>query len=136
MRCTLPATQGSAFCWNHDPERTEERSRNASDVASLKHSRVGQEIRDVREMTKELILATVSNELHPKVRKELQSVVQLLLALPLGPQLAILLTVLSLKTGSLHALPEVARAPSYQPVRHNRGYAAPEGLDTLCTSPL
>ena len=77
-RCTLPAMAGSSWCWNHDPAHAEQRSRNASRAATLKASKVGQEIRDVRETVKELIFITLSNELHPLVRKRLTEIVQLL----------------------------------------------------------
>ena len=76
--CTLPATQGSTFCWNHDPARAEERSRNASRAASAKHSSVAQELREIREVIWELLGVLISDRLPYKVRKELQSIVQLL----------------------------------------------------------
>ena len=76
--CTLPAMAGSPWCWNHDPACAEERRRNASHAATAKHSKISQEIRDVRQTVKELIFLTISNELHPLVRKRLTEVVQLL----------------------------------------------------------
>lgn len=78
--CTLPATQGSAWCWNHDPARADERSRNASRAATLKHSKIGQEIRDARELVIEVLDATLGDQLPVKVRRELQSIVQLVQA--------------------------------------------------------
>ena len=76
--CTLPAMAGSEWCWNHDPARAEERHRSASHAASSKHSKISQEIRDVRLTVRELVEMVVSNELHPLVRKRLTEVVQLL----------------------------------------------------------
>jgi hypothetical protein len=76
--CTLPAMAGSEWCWNHDPDRAEERKRNAIRAATLKHSKIGQEIRDVRHTVKEVVFVTLSNELHPTVRKNLQNLIQLL----------------------------------------------------------
>ena len=76
--CTLPATQGSAFCWNHDPTRAEERSRNASRAASAKHSSVAQELREIRQIIWEFLGVLISDRLPYNVRKELQSIVQLL----------------------------------------------------------
>ena len=76
--CMLPATQGSAYCWNHDPARAEERSRNASRAASAKHSSVAQELRDVHDLIWDLLGVVVSDRLSVMMRKELQSVVQLL----------------------------------------------------------
>jgi hypothetical protein len=76
--CTLPAMAGSSWCWNHDPARAEERSRNASHAATTKHSKVGQELKDVRELIWELLGVLLSDQLPVRVRKELQSVVQLL----------------------------------------------------------
>ena len=76
--CTLPAMAGSSWCWNHDPARAEERRRNASRAASMKHSSVGKELREVRELILELLEVLLSERLPVRVQKELQSVVQLL----------------------------------------------------------
>ena len=76
--CTLPATAGSPWCWNHDPSRAGERTRNASRAASAKHSKIDGEIRDVRVMAKELVERTVSGELDLVVRKRLTELAQLL----------------------------------------------------------
>lgn len=76
--CTLPAMAGSSWCWNHDPARAEERSRNASHAATMKHSSVAKELREVRELILELLGVLLSDQLPVRVRKELQSVVQLL----------------------------------------------------------
>src|SRR5215207_5617215 len=76
--CTLPAITGSEWCWNHDPARAEERRRNASHAATAKHSSIGKELREVRELILELLGVLLSDRLPPRVRKELQNVVQLL----------------------------------------------------------
>jgi hypothetical protein len=76
--CTLPAMAGSEWCWNHDPARAEERSRNASHAAAAKHSSIGKELREVRELILELLGVLLSDRLPVRVRKELQNVVQLL----------------------------------------------------------
>jgi hypothetical protein len=76
--CTLPAMAGSEWCWNHDPARAEERRRNTSRAATLKHSSVGKELREIRELILELLGVLLSDQLPVRVRKELQSVVQLL----------------------------------------------------------
>ena len=76
--CTLPAMAGSEWCWNHDPARAEERRRNASHAATAKHNSVGKELREVRDLIRELLTILLSDELPLRVRKELQSVVQLL----------------------------------------------------------
>ena len=76
--CTLPAMAGSERCWNHDPARAEERRRNASHAATAKHSSIGKELREVRELILELLGVLLSDQLAVRVRKELQNVVQLL----------------------------------------------------------
>jgi hypothetical protein len=76
--CTLPAMAGSSWCWNHDPARAEERRRNASHAATAKHSSIGKELREIRELIWELLELAITDRLPVRVRKELQSVVQLL----------------------------------------------------------
>ncbi len=77
--CTLPATQGSERCWNHDPALAERRSRNASRVASAKHSSVGKELREVRDLIRELLNLTLEDGvLGSRTRRYLQGIVQLL----------------------------------------------------------
>ena len=76
--CTLPAMAGSSWCWNHDPARAEERSRNASHAATMKHSSVGKELREVRELIWELLELTITDQLSLGVRKRLTEIVQLL----------------------------------------------------------
>ena len=76
--CTLPAMQGSSWCWNHDPARAEERRRNASHAATMKHATVGKELREVRELIWELLELTITDRLSLTVRKRLTEIVQLL----------------------------------------------------------
>jgi hypothetical protein len=76
--CTLPATADSEWCWNDDPARAEERKLNASRAATMKHSSVGKELREVRELILELLGDLLSDQLPPRVKRELQNVVQLL----------------------------------------------------------
>ena len=76
--CTLPAMQGSEWCWNHNPDFKEERRRNASHAASAKHSKVGRESREVRKLMWELLELTITDRLSLTVRKRLTEIVQLL----------------------------------------------------------
>ena len=76
--CTLPAMAVSEWCWNHDPARAEERRRNASHAATAKHSSLGKELREIRDLIWELLGLTIADRLPHRTRKELQSVVQLL----------------------------------------------------------
>ncbi len=69
---------GSEWCWNHDPARAEERSRNASHAAKSKHSSVAKELREVRELIWELLGVLLSDNLPLSVRKRLTEIVQLL----------------------------------------------------------
>lgn len=78
--CPTDAPAGKQYCYHHDPERADERSRKASRAATLKHAKIGQEIRDARELVIEVLDATLADQLPYKVRKELQSVVQLVQA--------------------------------------------------------
>jgi hypothetical protein len=68
----------SCWCWNHDPALAEERRRNASRAATAKHSSIGKELREVRELILELLGVLLSDRLPHRVCKELQNVVQLL----------------------------------------------------------
>jgi len=75
-----PARQRSDYCYLHDPDPAvaARRRRNASRAATLGNSRVGAEIRSTRLLVRDLVEMTVSNDLHPLVRKRLTEVVQLL----------------------------------------------------------
>jgi hypothetical protein len=76
--CTTVVGTGERFCYHHDPARADERRRNASHAASAKHSSVGKELRDLRDLIWELLGLTIADRLPHKARKELQNVVQLL----------------------------------------------------------
>ncbi len=76
--CTVTVPPGVRFCYGHDPDRAEERRRSASRAATAKHSSVGRELREVRELVRDLLGALLADELPYKVRKELQNIVQLL----------------------------------------------------------
>lgn len=78
--CTMPAAEGSGFCYLHDPDpaKAAQRSRNASRAATLGNSKIGGEIRDVRLMTRDLIGLTVSGELDLRVKKRLTEITQML----------------------------------------------------------
>ncbi len=76
--CTASALVRERYCYNHHPNYAEERRKNASHAATTKNSKISQEIRDVRLTVRKLLDLTISNELHPLVRKRLTEVVQLL----------------------------------------------------------
>ena len=76
--CTLPATQGSAWCWNHDPNRAEERSRNASRAASAKHSSVAQDMRELRNLVWELTVRMIKGTLNTRASVNMNRIIQLL----------------------------------------------------------
>jgi hypothetical protein len=76
--CTLPATQGSAWCWNHDPARTEERSRNALRAASVKHSHFHGEMRELRELLWNIVTLALEGKLNSRARYGMNKIIQLL----------------------------------------------------------
>jgi hypothetical protein len=76
--CTLPATQGSAWCWNHDPARAEERSKNASRAASAKHSHLHGEMRELRELLWSIITLALKGRLNSRARMDMNKIIQLL----------------------------------------------------------
>ena len=76
--CTASAMPGSRYCWHHDPDHAEERRRNASRAATLGNSKVGAEIRSTRLLVRDIVELTISNEIHPLVRKRLTEIAQLL----------------------------------------------------------
>jgi hypothetical protein len=79
-RCTMPAAKGSDWCYLHDPDPAvaRRRSRNASRAATLGNSKIGAEIRSTRLLVRDIVERTITNELHPLVRKRLTEIVQLL----------------------------------------------------------
>src|SRR5918993_5139480 len=76
--CTVSVPHGERYCYNHNPDFAEERKRSASRAATAKHSSMGKELREVRELILELLGVLLAVRLPSRVRKELQSVVQLL----------------------------------------------------------
>ncbi len=76
--CTASALVGERFCYNHHPKHAEERKQSASHAASSKHSSIGKELREIRELILELLGVLLSDRLPVRVRKELQNIVQLL----------------------------------------------------------
>jgi hypothetical protein len=76
--CTASVPSGEQYCYNHNPDYAEERRASASKAATAKHSSMGKELREVRELIWELLGVLLADRLPPRVRKELQSVVQLL----------------------------------------------------------
>ena len=76
--CTVSVLRGERYCYNHNPDYAEERKQSASRAATAKHSSMGKELREVRELILELLGVLLSDQLPVRVRKELQNVVQLL----------------------------------------------------------
>ena len=79
-RVIRPAAKGSGYCYLHDPDPAvaKRRSRNASRAATLGNYKIGTEIRSTRLLVRDIVELTISNELHPLVRKRLTEVAQLL----------------------------------------------------------
>jgi hypothetical protein len=78
--CTMPPAKGSNYCYLHDPDPAvaNRRKRNASRAATLGNSKIGAEIRSTRLLVRDIVELTVTNEIHPLVRKRLTEIVQLL----------------------------------------------------------
>jgi hypothetical protein len=76
--CAANAVPGSRYCWHHDPAHAEMRRRNASRAATLGNSKIGAEIRSTRLLVRDIVELTVTNEIHPLVRKRLAEIAQLL----------------------------------------------------------
>jgi len=76
--CTVSIPDGTRFCYNHDPDKAEERRLSASHAATAKHSSLGRELRDLKGLIRELLDVLLSDQLPVRVRRELQSVIQLL----------------------------------------------------------
>src|SRR5918995_1702257 len=76
--CTVSVPRGERYCYNHNPDFAEERRASASRAATAKHSSLGKELRELRELILELLGVLLSDRLPSRVRKELQNVVQLL----------------------------------------------------------
>jgi hypothetical protein len=78
--CTMPAAEGSDYCYLHDPDPAvaARRRRNASRAAAIGNSKFDSEIRSTRLLVRDIVEMTISNELHPLVRKRLTEMAQLL----------------------------------------------------------
>ena len=76
--CTVSVPLGERYCYNHNPDYAEERKLSASRAATAKHSSMGKELREVRELILDLLGVLLADRLPPRVRKELQNVVQIL----------------------------------------------------------
>ncbi len=105
--CTLPAMAGSDYCFNHNPANAEYRKRSASRAATAKHSRVHQEIRDVRQLVRDMLELLVTDELNEGARRELQNIIQLL-------QVYCRLAELEVQTGTA-AKPVFGKSPDIAP---------------------
>ena len=77
--CTVSVPPGERWCYHHDPALAEERKRNASRAASAKHTSIGKELREVRELIRGLLELTLQDGvLGSRTRRHLQGIVQLL----------------------------------------------------------
>ncbi len=78
--CTMPVAGGSDYCYLHDPHPAvaARRKRNASRAAAIGNSKIDGEVRSTRLLVRNIVEMTISNELHPLVRKRLTEIAQLL----------------------------------------------------------
>jgi hypothetical protein len=76
--CTVSVPSGERYCYNHNPDYAEERKQSASRAATAKHSSIGRELREIRDLIWELLGLTIADRLPHRARKKLQNVVQLL----------------------------------------------------------
>jgi hypothetical protein len=76
--CTVSVPHGERYCYNHNPDFAEERKQSASRAATAKHSSISKELREIRELIFDLLGVLLSDRLPVRIRRELQSVVQLL----------------------------------------------------------
>ncbi len=76
--CTANPIPGERYCYHHHPDYAETRKQSASRAATLKHSSIGRELREVRELMWELLDLTITDRLPLTVRKRLTEIVQLL----------------------------------------------------------
>jgi hypothetical protein len=76
--CTANTIPGERWCYHHHPDYAEERKQSASRAATLKHSSISKELRDIRELILELLNVLLSDRLPVGVRKRLTEIVQLL----------------------------------------------------------
>ena len=76
--CTASTIPGERWCYHHHPDYAEERKQSARRAATIKHSSVAKELREIREFIWELLELTIADRLPHRVRKDLQNIVQLL----------------------------------------------------------
>src|SRR5918997_494591 len=76
--CTANTIPGERWCYHHHPDYAERRKQSAARAATLKHSSVAKELREIREFMWELLELTIADRLPHRARRELQNVVQLL----------------------------------------------------------
>lgn len=76
--CTANAPAGERYCYHHDPARAQERRESARRAATLKHSSLAKDLREMREFVWELLEYALSGRLPAGVGKRLAEVVQLL----------------------------------------------------------
>jgi len=76
--CTASVRPGEHYCYNHNPEYAEARKQSATRAATLKHSSIGRELREIRELMWDLLELIIADRLPLAVRKRLTEIVQLL----------------------------------------------------------
>lgn len=76
--CATVVPPDLRYCYHHDPDRAEERKANATHAATTKHSKIDAEIRGVRHTVRDLLDLTLSDDLHPNVKKRLVPIAQIL----------------------------------------------------------
>jgi hypothetical protein len=62
-RCTATAQQGSEWCWGHDPDRAEERKKNASLGGKTRSRRPPDELEGVKRQVRALIKSVLNGSL-------------------------------------------------------------------------
>ena len=75
--CTTSVPVGTLYCYHHDPDRAEERSRKASRAAIAKHDSIAKGIRKMRKDIHELIYLTATDRINPRAKNRLTDMVQL-----------------------------------------------------------
>jgi hypothetical protein len=76
--CTATAIPGERWCYHHHPDYAEQRKQSARRAATLNHSSVAKELREIRELIWDILELTVTDRLPGTVRKRLTEIVQLL----------------------------------------------------------
>jgi hypothetical protein len=76
--CTANPIPGERYCYHHHPDYAGARKQSATRAATLKHSSIGKELREIRELMWELLELIITDRLTLTVRKRLTEIVQLL----------------------------------------------------------